>query len=140
MDDLHARIAALEADAAVMREALRIVLDIALPTLRDNPLMFSAWQIGKHALSKDAGRELLADLRDLREYKAIADAAGTGRLIQERDAAERKVAAAEGMAAALDLCASLPIAKSYPDGPCIDREDHKVVIAALTAWQEASRG
>ncbi len=87
-----------------------------------------------------ATEELRAELSHLREYKAIADAAGTGRLIQERDAAERKVAAAEGMAAALALCARLPIAKSYPDGPCIDREDHKVVIAALTAWQEASRG
>ena len=57
----------------------------------------------------------------------------------EIETLRRKVVAAEAMAAALALCASLPIARGFPNGPCIDREDHKDVVAALAAWQEANK-
>lgn len=54
-------------------------------------------------------RDLEAELRDLREYKAISSAAGTARLIQERDAAEAEAEALRkahaNYAAMLQACA-----------------------------------
>jgi hypothetical protein len=60
--------------------------------------------------------------------------------MDENAALRRKLAAAEGMAEALETCKRLPIARAYPDGPCLDRADHEEVCAALTAWHEANRG
>ena len=40
-------------------------------------------------------------------------------------------AGAPAMREALEMCKRLPIARGYPDGPCLDRADHEEVCAAL---------
>jgi hypothetical protein len=44
----------------------------------------------------------------------------------------RLIAAAPDMLEALEEIARLPIAATYPDGPCIDREDMSMVLAAIS--------
>lgn len=48
----------------------------------------------------------------------------------ERDLRKCEAGAA-AMQEALEMCKRLPIARSYPDGPCLDRVDHEEVCAAL---------
>jgi hypothetical protein len=54
------------------------------------------------------------------------------RRLQHRNAQlEAKAAAAADMLDALEEIARLPIAGSYPDGPCLERQDMNMVRAAI---------
>ena len=49
----------------------------------------------------------------------------------EQRANARLIAAAPDMLEALEEIARLPIARTYPDGPCIEQADMDMVLAAI---------
>ena len=124
-----------EAGAAVMRDALqRIVGDgFKFPLEHYNAIAFGA-------LNVEAGRELLAEVELLRfGCNQVAQVAfERDEAVRENLTLRSKVAAAEGMATTLALCAKIPICV-YPEGLYIDLEDHAAIIATLAAWKEANK-
>lgn len=93
---------------------------------------------------RDEFNALRSELERLRFELAMAqipttvDAVEREEWRQERDTLRRKVAAAEGLATALAMCAKIPVCV-YPEGLYIDLEEHTAVIAALAAWKEANK-
>lgn len=105
-------------------------------------------QVNFHRPPRDEGERLLRVLVQMDKtsdmvIERLEQSYANGMTVEAAWKAElitlrRKVAAAEGMAEALETCKRLPIARRYPDGPCISKSDHEEVCAALADWQEAN--
>lgn len=119
-DAALAKLRAVEADAAAMRDTVRIVLaSCHLSSVLRERL--------EQCISKDAGRELLAEVERLRAQLSGAEARDLAMQCQV-ESLRLKVAAAEGMA----LCLTVRNV-SYGEKKSSNED------AALATWQEASK-
>jgi hypothetical protein len=69
----------------------------------------------------------------------VVEADFSSKLEYERDEAAKQIEAMrEAMKEAheaLQMVGRLPVAGMYPDGPCLEREDHKEVLSAIAKLQ-----